>query len=212
MAQAGSIRGGADSAKSASPTSKDVYLATDIGVLYVCFADGAWTNIGNLYLLLAGGTMSGAIAMGTNKITGLAAPTAANDAARKAYVDDNSINNLVEDTSPQLGGDLDLNGHKIDLLAQSIVTGSRSFETVYQNETGGVMIVTVSVQLAASGGIVTASVEAGDPNPNTVVARIDNGNVAAIISAMMFVVPNGSYYAVRDVVSGSSLQYWVEWS
>ncbi|HXH73550.1 MAG TPA: DUF1566 domain-containing protein, partial [Bacteriovoracaceae bacterium] len=41
-------------------------------------------------LPLAGGTMSGAIAMGTNKITGLATPTAAAEASTKKYVDDNS--------------------------------------------------------------------------------------------------------------------------
>jgi hypothetical protein len=38
-------------------------------------------------LALAGGTMTGAIAMGTNKITGLGTPTDASDAATKAYVD-----------------------------------------------------------------------------------------------------------------------------
>ena len=38
-------------------------------------------------LPLAGGTMGGAIAMGTNKITGLGTPTASADAATKAYVD-----------------------------------------------------------------------------------------------------------------------------
>jgi len=38
-------------------------------------------------LALAGGTMSGAIAMGSNKITGLDAPTANADAATKGYVD-----------------------------------------------------------------------------------------------------------------------------
>lgn len=38
-------------------------------------------------LPLAGGTMSGAIAMGTNKITGLGDPTAAQDSATKNYVD-----------------------------------------------------------------------------------------------------------------------------
>jgi hypothetical protein len=40
-----------------------------------------------LKLSLTGGTMSGAIAMGTNKITGLGTPTADADAATKAYVD-----------------------------------------------------------------------------------------------------------------------------
>ena len=38
-------------------------------------------------LPLAGGTMTGAIAMGTNKITGVGDPTAAQDAATKNYVD-----------------------------------------------------------------------------------------------------------------------------
>ena len=42
------------------------------------------------FLPLAGGTMTGAIAMGTNKITGLGAPTADADAATKKYVDDNA--------------------------------------------------------------------------------------------------------------------------
>jgi len=40
-----------------------------------------------LKLNLAGGTMSGAIAMGTSKITGLGDPTLAQDAATKTYVD-----------------------------------------------------------------------------------------------------------------------------
>ena len=38
-------------------------------------------------LPLAGGTMTGAIAMGTNKITGMGTPTATTDAATKGYVD-----------------------------------------------------------------------------------------------------------------------------
>jgi hypothetical protein len=38
-------------------------------------------------LPLAGGTMTGAIAMGTSKITGLGNPTSAQDAATKTYVD-----------------------------------------------------------------------------------------------------------------------------
>lgn len=41
----------------------------------------------NTMLPLAGGTMTGAIAMDSNKITGLATPSSANDAANKTYVD-----------------------------------------------------------------------------------------------------------------------------
>jgi hypothetical protein len=51
-------------------------------------------------LALAGGTMTGAIAMGANKITGLGAPTNADDAATKTYVD-GVITNLV-DGAPDL--------------------------------------------------------------------------------------------------------------
>jgi hypothetical protein len=45
-------------------------------------------GIANAALPKAGGTMSGAIAMGSNKITGLAGPEADGDATNKKYVDD----------------------------------------------------------------------------------------------------------------------------
>ena len=49
-------------------------------------------------LPLAGGTMTGAIAMGTSKITGLGEPTDAQDAATKNYVD-TSLDGYVSQTS-----------------------------------------------------------------------------------------------------------------
>ena len=64
-------------------------------------------------LSLSGGTMTGNLVMGTNGITDLVDPTSDQDAATKNYVDDNSINNVVEDVTPQLGGNLDVNGNAI---------------------------------------------------------------------------------------------------
>jgi len=45
------------------------------------------TEIADSYVLNTGDAMTGALAMGNNKITGLATPTASTDAATKAYVD-----------------------------------------------------------------------------------------------------------------------------
>lgn len=49
--------------------------------------DGATKAYADTKLALAGGTMSGAIAMATNKITGLGDPTLAQDAATRAFVE-----------------------------------------------------------------------------------------------------------------------------
>lgn len=73
---------GADAAKSADPNAGDCYLATDTNKFYVCFAGGVWTDLTLAYLLLAGGTMTGDIAMGGNKVTGLGAPADQDDALR----------------------------------------------------------------------------------------------------------------------------------
>ena len=56
------------------------------------------------YMALSGGTMSGAINMGSNKITALAAPEKGTDAANKQYVDDSVANAIA-------GGQIDLSGY-----------------------------------------------------------------------------------------------------
>jgi hypothetical protein len=52
------------------------------------------------YLPKSGGTMTGAIAMGAQKITNLGAPTATTDAATKAYVDGVVVAGGLNGTSP----------------------------------------------------------------------------------------------------------------
>ena len=63
-------------------------------------------------LPLAGGTMTGAIAMGTAKITGLGDPTAAQDAATKAYVDTQDATKLST-TGGTMSGAIAMGTNKI---------------------------------------------------------------------------------------------------
>ena len=77
--------GAVTSAKIASDTIVDADINSAAAIAQSKIAN-LTTDLGNK-LALAGGTMTGAIAMGTNKITGLGTPTDATDAATKAYVD-----------------------------------------------------------------------------------------------------------------------------
>lgn len=86
-AEAYKIRGGADAAKSAAPTAKDVYLATDTKKLYICIADGAWTGFDASILVQGILTLYDNLAGGGFQLKNIADPTAAQDAATKAYVD-----------------------------------------------------------------------------------------------------------------------------
>ena len=63
-------------------------------------------------LPLAGGTMTGAIAMGTSKITGLGDPTAAQDAATKNYVDTQDATKLNL-TGGTMSGAIAMGGNKV---------------------------------------------------------------------------------------------------
>jgi hypothetical protein len=96
----GTIVNGDINASAAIDQSKISGLTTDLGNKQDKISGVSDTEIGYLSavtsdiqaqldakLALAGGTMSGAIAMGTSKITGLGTPTDAADAATKAYVD-----------------------------------------------------------------------------------------------------------------------------
>ena len=111
---------------------------------------------------------------------------------------------------------------QLDDCTQSIVTGSRALGTVYQNTSGKIMFVSVSLQHTVTGaGHVAdnvAYVEAGDDTPDTAVARVFTNYFAAAIQLCLpltFVVPPGSYYKVTDDDSGggaSALVYWTEWT
>jgi hypothetical protein len=66
-----------------------------------------------LNLALTGGTMSGVVDMGSNKITNLGNPANGNDATNKNYV----VNNFVQLSGSIMTGNLNMNSNKITNLA-----------------------------------------------------------------------------------------------
>lgn len=111
---------------------------------------------------------------------------------------------------------------QLDDCTQSIVTGSRALDSVYQNTSGKIMFVTVSVTHVVVGAGQSAKniayVEAADATPDTAVAQIFTSYGSAALNqclSMTFAVPVNSYYKVSDEDGGggaSTLAYWTEWA
>jgi hypothetical protein len=79
-----------DVAVTSTATELNILDGATLSTTELNYVDGVTSAIQtqlNGKLALSGGTMTGAIAMGTSKITGLGTPTDAADAATKAYVD-----------------------------------------------------------------------------------------------------------------------------
>jgi hypothetical protein len=122
-------------------------LQTDTGNLFVDLSSTSRLQVKDgTKLPLSGGTMTGAINMGSKKITSLATPTESTDAATKGYVDtvaggqiDPSIFATKDDLNKKLdktggrgiakfeilcaqGGDVDLQGNYVSLYADTSIS------------------------------------------------------------------------------------------
>lgn len=184
--EATALRSGLDADKPAAPAAGDVWLARDTGILYVCNVAGAWTNLGVLYLLLAGGTMSGAIAMGSNKITGLGTPTAAGDGATKGYVDGKVIDTTKSEPAYALG-------------------------TNYENTTGKVKVVSVSVILDDMERV-AGFIGSGTPATDFVAEVYNDLSAATITVQIMVIVPIGYFYRIDDAAGTPAIREWTEYT
>jgi len=102
-----------------------------------------------LKLPLAGGTMSGAIAMGTSKITGLGDPTGTQDAATKTYVDTADALKLPL-AGGTMSGALAMGANKITGLGTPTATTDATTKTYVDGILGSATAAATSASNAAT--------------------------------------------------------------
>lgn len=132
-------------------------LQTDTGNLFVDLSSTSRLQVkDSTKLPLSGGTMTGAINMGSKKITSLATPTESTDAATKGYVDTVSggqIDPSTFATKEELNGKLDKTGGtttRFDLTSnQSIILNASTSVTIgtTNDTTGSISINTKSLKI-----------------------------------------------------------------
>jgi len=159
-------------------------------------------------LPLAGGAMSGAIAMGTNKITGLGTPTATGDAATKDYAD-----TKLALTGGTLSGALAMGTNKITGVgdptnAQDVVTKYYLDNVVLapSNLTGPITSVGAATSIASQTGTGTKFVMDNTPTlitPVLGVATATSVNGTTIPTSKTLVATDSTTYVVPSQTGNS---------
>ena len=159
-------------------------------------------------LPLAGGTMSGAIAMGTNKITGLGTPTTSTDASTKAYVD-----TMLPLAGGTMSGAIAMGTNKITGVgnptnAQDVVTKYYLDNTVLapSNLTGPITSVGAATSIASQTGTGTKFVMDNTPTlitPVLGVATATSINGTTIPASKTLVATDSTTYVVPSQTGNS---------
>ena len=207
----------ADGAVTSAKIANDTIVDADINsaaAIAQSKISGLTTDLGNK-LALAGGTMTGAIAMGTNKITGLGTPTDGTDAATKAYVDSAAQGidwkasvRAATTANVTLASDLE-NGDVLDGV--TLATGDRVL--VKDQSTGsenGIYVVKASGAPdrstdADAGAEVTANfavfVEQGTVNADQGYTLTNNGAITVGTTALTFT----QFTGLGQIIAGTGL-------
>jgi hypothetical protein len=159
-------------------------------------------------LPLAGGTMTGAIAMGTSKITGLGTPTTSTDAATKAYVD-----TMLPLAGGTMTGAIAMGTNKITGVgdptnAQDVVTKYYLDNVVLapSNLTGPITSVGAATSIASKTGTGTKFVVDTSPTlvtPNIGVATATSVNGTTIPTSKTLVATDSTTYVVPSQTGNS---------
>ena len=189
--EASSFRSGLDADKPAAPAAGEIWLARDTKKLYVCHAAGSWDCFDASILIQGILTLYADLVAGGYKLTGLGAPTAATDAARKTDVD--TVDARLDDVT----------------WSEPI----RAVNTNYQNTTGKLKFVAVNVQVTEGSLTNSARAYIGSTSPaGTIVAYafFDDSTGATSLFQLCFIVPVNWYYRIYATGTVSLLE-WHEW-
>jgi hypothetical protein len=129
-------------------------------------------------LPLAGGSMTGVISMGTNKITALGDPTAAQDAATKAYVDTQDALQ-VSRSGDSMSGNLAMGSNNITGLATPTSDDHATNKSYVDGILGSATVAATSATNAATSEANAATSEANAAN-SALAAAADRATVASI--------------------------------
>lgn len=90
-------------------------------------------------------------------------------------------------------------------------TGSRAIDTVYQNTSGKMKVVNVSLSYS-SGTDVICYAYCGSANPPTPVVAVSGGPMNAYSCFLLtFIVPKNYYYKITDSWGVTAVSHWFEW-
>jgi len=128
-------------------------------------------------LPLAGGTMTGAIAMSTNKITGAGDPTAAQDVATKAYVDTQDGLQVTK-SGDTMSGNLAMGSNKVTGLATPTDANDAASKTYVDGILGSATAASASAAAAATSESNAATSETNASNSASAAATSE-ANAAA---------------------------------